>query len=113
LLIPFEFSTRPIHFHGQFRDLTVEQYELLELPDATWAEYKRDADQETAGDAPRAILPVGFRAFFGGCDRRRRQAQSFRRRLGAKTEATRARQQCIWAVSAWQRDGGLGSYSSD
>jgi hypothetical protein len=36
----------PFHSEGQFRGLTVEQCELLELPDATWAEYKRDADKK-------------------------------------------------------------------
>jgi hypothetical protein len=36
----------PFHSDVQFRGLTVEHCELSELPDAAWADYKRDANKD-------------------------------------------------------------------
>jgi len=36
----------PFAANGKFRQLTVEDCEMYELPDAAWAEYQRDGDKE-------------------------------------------------------------------
>jgi len=37
----------PFAANGTFRQLTVEDCEMFELPDAAWVEYQRDGDKET------------------------------------------------------------------
>jgi hypothetical protein len=36
----------PFGRHGEFQQLTVEDFEMFEFPDAAWADYQRDGDKE-------------------------------------------------------------------
>ena len=50
----------PFGREGQFQSLSVERYELLELPDAAWRDYQLDSNVESLGSRHAAF----FRAIF-------------------------------------------------